>query len=306
MQQRLAWAMSTVFPEVMRVLVTGATGQVGRALRSALPAGIDATFTTRADLDVGDQACVHDYVSALKPDWIINAAAYTAVDKAESNEASAVQLNALAPRYLADAAKNITRARVIQISTDFVFDGRKNLPYRPDDFVAPLGVYGRSKADGESAVLNVLGDRGLVVRTAWVYDAQGQNFVRTMLRLLNERGAVSVVSDQIGTPTSAASLARVLWLFVQHPEVSGVFHWTDAGVASWYDFAVAIAEEGMEAGLIKRDVKVTPIVTAGYPTPAQRPAYSVMDKQSTIEALGIEPVHWRKNLRIVMREIAHA
>lgn len=290
----------------MRVLVTGVAGQVGQALKAACPPDIDAIFTARADLDIGNETSVRDYVAAVKPDVLVNAAAYTAVDKAETNQADAVRVNALAPRYLAEAALRGGHTRMIQISTDFVFDGQKSLPYRPDDSIAPLGAYGRSKADGEIAVLQALGDRGIVVRTSWVYAASGHNFVRTMLRLLNERGAVSVVTDQIGTPTSASSLAQVLWHFAKRPDLSGIFHWTDAGVASWYDFAVAIAEEGTAAGLIHREVTVTPIPSKDYPTPARRPGYSVLDKGSTLSSLGGSALHWRVELRAVLREVAGA
>lgn len=290
----------------VRVLITGATGQVGRALGASVPQGIEARLTARSDLDVGDADQVTEYITEYRPDLIINAAAYTAVDKAESDEATATRCNAHAPLNLARAASMIGSVRVIHISTDFVFDGRASSPYEPDDQVAPLGVYGRSKLAGEHAVLETLGDSGLVVRTAWVYAAQGQNFLRTMLRLLKERGSVRVVDDQIGTPTAAQSLAEILWKFAARPELSGVFHWTDAGVASWYDFAVAIAEEALVRGLLEREGAVTPIPSREYPTAAKRPAFSVLDKRSTIAALGIKPVHWRSRLRNVMEELVVA
>jgi dTDP-4-dehydrorhamnose reductase len=195
---------------------------------------------------------------------------------------------------------------LLHISTDFVFDGRSYSPYRPTDATGPLGVYGATKLAGEQAVLKTLGHRATVVRTAWVYAAQGRNFLRTMLRLMNERGAVRVVADQIGTPTAAPSLAEVLWKFAARPDQSGVFHWADSGVASWYDFAVAIAEEGAPRGLINRVVQVTPVTTAEYPAPAARPAFSVLDKRSTLAALDIVPVHWRAKLRLVMDGLAVA
>jgi len=290
----------------MRVLVTGASGQVGQALQAIKPSDVDGVFTARADLDIANETSVLEYVANVKPDVIVNAAAYTAVDKAETNEPDARSVNSLAPRYLAQAALRAGRTRMIQISTDFVFDGQKSSPYRPDDSIAPLSVYGRSKADGEAAVLHSLGDGGTVVRTSWIYAAAGHNFVRTMLRLFNERGVVSVVTDQIGTPTSASSLAQVIWRFAKRPELSGIFHWTDAGVASWYDFAVAIAEEGAAAGLIHREVTIKPIPSKDYPTPARRPAYSVLDKESTLSSLGVSALHWRAELRAVLREVASA
>ena len=286
----------------MKVLVTGANGQLGRALQEAAPDAMQVCAVSRNELDVTDRVAVHAMVETWRPDVIINAAAYTAVDKAESEPELAEQGNAIAPRNLALAANEI-QARVIHISTDFVFDGRSSSPYQPDSKTAPLGVYGRTKLAGEKAVHEVAGQRALIVRTAWVYDAVGKNFLRTMLRLMQERGAVRVVADQIGTPTSAASLASVLWQFVLHSELSGVFHWTDAGVASWYDFAVAIAEEAVAAGVLKSMPAITPIATQDYPTPAQRPAYSVLDKSATYAALGVRPVHWREQLRAVMAKV---
>lgn len=291
----------------VRVLITGVAGQVGRALAASVPEGVEARLTARSDLDVADEAQVAEYVAAYRPDLIINAAAYTAVDKAESDEATATRCNVHAPRNLARAASSMHgRTRVIHISTDFVFDGHASSPYRPNDSVAPLGVYGRTKLAGEHAVLETLGEKGLVVRTAWVYAAQGQNFLRTMLRLLKERRIVRVVDDQIGTPTAAHSLAEILWKFAARPDLSGTFHWTDAGVASWYDFAVAIAEEAAARGLLDSEVTINPIATDDYPTPAKRPAYSVLDKRSTISALAAKPVHWRSNLRSVLEEFAVA
>jgi dTDP-4-dehydrorhamnose reductase len=290
----------------MRVLVTGAAGQVGQALRTCVPDDVEAHWTTHADLDIGDAAQVSSYVRKLAPDVVINAAAYTAVDRAESEEAAAVRINTQGPMHLAQACRQIEGARLIHISTDFVFDGTACLPYRPDHTIAPLGAYGRSKAGGEVAVTQTLDNRGLVVRTAWVYSAHGHNFMRTMLRLLRERGSVSVVDDQIGTPTAAGSLARVLWRCASLVEVSGIHHWTDAGVASWFDFATAIAEEGIAAGMLDAGVSVRAIDTQSYPTPAQRPKFSVLDKRSTVAALGIQPIHWRKQLRAVLLETSRA
>jgi len=285
----------------MRVLITGAGGQLGQALKRLAPQDVETRFATRSDLNIEDAVQVRQYVGEMAPDLIINAAAYTAVDKAEGDEAAALRANSHAPRALAEAALAGSNTRLIHVSTDFVFDGEANIPYQPGDPIAPINVYGRSKAGGETAVLDTLGDRTVVVRTAWVYSAVGHNFLRTMLRLLNERVEVSVVDDQIGTPTSALSLAAALWRFAPRPDLSGVFHWTDAGVASWYDFAVAIAEEGKAAGLLSKEGVVRPIGAHSYPTPARRPKYSVLDKRSTLAALGIESIHWRKQLRSVLQ-----
>jgi dTDP-4-dehydrorhamnose reductase len=290
----------------LRVLLTGAAGQVGRSLVATAPAGAQVIAATRSDLDIGNEAQVAEYVAAVRPDLIINAAGYTAVDKAEGDAAAAQRANVDGAHHLARAALALGATRMIHLSTDFVFDGRASSPYQTADLPAPLGVYGATKLAGEQIVMSTLAERAVVVRTAWVYAAQGQNFLRTMLRLMTERSEVRVVADQIGTPTAALSLARVLWPFAERPEVSGVFHWTDAGVASWYDFAVAIAEEASAKQLLRRAVTVQPIATEDYPTPAKRPAYSVLDKRATVRAVGATPSHWRVQLRAVIAELALA
>jgi dTDP-4-dehydrorhamnose reductase len=288
----------------MRVLITGAGGQVGRMLLETRPDDFEVVACTHADLDIGAGKAVRDGVTHYQPAVIINAAAYTAVDKAESEPDAAQRINAEGPGHLAAAARSCG-ARLIHISTDFVFDGAASAPYRPDSATHPLSVYGRTKRDGEQAVLEALPQRATIVRTAWVYAATGANFVRTMLRVMRANGAVRVVADQVGTPTAARSLAQALWSIAGNPEIRGIHHWTDAGVASWYDFAVAIGEEGSELGLLPPEVTVTPIATADYPTPAHRPSYSVLDK-SSLASFGLTPVHWRKRLRSVLKEIPRA
>jgi dTDP-4-dehydrorhamnose reductase len=287
----------------MQALITGAGGQVGRILLKSAPAGWTVSGLTHADLDIGNESAVMDAVRAQRPALIISAGAYTAVDKAESEPESADRVNALGARHLALAARE-TGARLLHISTDFVFDGRSSRPYRPDAATDPQSVYGRTKRRGEEAIVEVLPDASVILRTAWVYAAEGNNFVRTMLRLLGSKGHVRVISDQVGTPTSARSLVDALWALAARPDVRGIHHWTDLGVASWYDFAVAIAEEAAALGLLPDSVRVDPIATEEYPTPARRPAYSVLHKGSLADALGIPARHWRVNLRSVLREIA--
>lgn len=286
-----------------KVLITGAGGQVGRALLDAVPANFEVIGCTHADLDVTAEEAVRDCIGRYRPAVIINAAAYTAVDKAESEPGSAQRINAEGPRHLAAAARECG-ARLLHISTDFVFDGAASVPYRPDSATHPLSVYGRSKRDGELAVLEALPERSTIVRTAWVYAATGANFVRTMLRVMGANRSARVVADQVGTPTSARSLAQVLWQIAGNAELRGIHHWTDAGVASWYDFAVAIAEEGALLGLLPAEVVVAPIATADYPTAARRPPYSVLDKRS-LAPFGLIPAHWRQCLRGVLKEIAN-
>lgn len=285
----------------MKVLITGAGGQVGRVLLETCPADVAAIACTHADLDIGLSDAVRDCVSRHRPAAIINAAAYTAVDRAESEPEAARRINAAGAGYLAVAARECG-ARLIHISTDFVFDGAGSTPYRPDSATHPVSVYGRTKQEGERAVLDTLPERSTIVRTAWVYAANGANFLRTMLRVMREKGSARVVADQVGTPTAARPLAQVLWRMASNPEIRGIHHWTDAGVASWYDFAVAIAEESAQLGLLSPEVTITPITTADYPTPARRPSYSVLDKRS-LAAYGLTPTHWRKCLRAVLKEM---
>jgi dTDP-4-dehydrorhamnose reductase len=257
----------------MRVLLVGARGQVGTACRVQAPAGVDLIALGHDDLDIADAAAVSGRVAELRPDLIINAAAYTQVDKAESEREAAHIGNMRGPANLAGALARVPLGRLIHLSTDFVFDGRGGSPYPVDAVTGPLSVYGESKLAGEVAVRECLGDRAVILRTSWVYSASGNNFLRTMLRLM-ARGPVRVIADQVGTPTSSYSLAEAIWKFASHP-AGGTFHWTDAGVASWYDFAVAISEEAADAGILPSRAQVTPIATSEYPTPAKRPAYSV-------------------------------
>ena len=285
----------------MKVLVTGAGGQVGRALIASTPVGVEVEARSHAELDVSDRTQVERCVRAIAPDVILNAAAYTAVDRAETEPEIARRINADGPRHLAEAARECG-ARLGHISTDFVFDGAASSPYRPDATTCPLNVYGLTKRDGESAVLDEHGERSIVVRTAWVYAAQGRNFVHTMLRLMRSGSPIRVVVDQMGTPTSATSLAQALWKLIEVPGAHGMHHYTDAGVASWYDFAIAIAEEAAALGLITEEVRISPIRTQDYPTPARRPGYSVLDT-SSLAALGIVTTHWRAHLRGVLKEI---
>jgi len=285
----------------MRVLITGARGQVGQAVMNAAPTHAQLITVTHADLEIGDAGAVDRYVTAAKPDVIVNAAAYTAVDRAESEPAAARRANTDGPGNLARAAATV-RARLIHLSTDFVFDGMASKPYQPDDPPNPLSVYGSTKRDGEIVVRAAL-PTAVVLRTAWVYDAKGRNFLVTMLRLMRERGTVHVVADQFGTPTAAHSIAEAIWAIVARPSITGIHHWTDYGVASWYDFAVAIAEESAAAGKSSATVNVVPIGTANYPTPAKRPGFSVLDKTATCAALELTPRHWRQNLRQVIGEI---
>ncbi len=285
----------------MRALVTGADGQLARAWLVQARPGWAVTALTRAALDIGDEAAVGAAVARLRPDLILNAAAFTSVDRAEHEREAAFRVNRDGAANLARAGADIG-ARIVHVSTDYVFDGASGRPYRPDDPASPLGVYGASKLAGERAVA-VAAPGALVVRTAWLYSPRPPNFLTTMLRLMGEGAEARVVTDQIGTPTSTASLAAALWDMIALKAV-GLWHYTDAGVASWYDFAQAIGEEALAAGLLARTPQVTPIATRDRPTPAARPPFSVLDKSLTWGLLGRPAPHWRQSLREVLAEMS--
>jgi dTDP-4-dehydrorhamnose reductase len=286
-----------------KALITGAAGQLGLELQATAPTGWWVQACGSAELDVTDAVAVHARLASERPDVVIHTAAYTGVDAAEDDAVRAEAVNAGGTVHVAEAA-GAAGARLVHVSTDFVFDGMQGHPYGPEDSPNPLGVYGRTKLLAERAVARVAGDRGITVRTAWLYSRHGHNFVRTMLRLMRERDELGVVCDQIGTPTWTRSLAEALWAAALRPDLHGILHWTDAGVASWYDFAVAIQEEGLAHGLLARLVPVRPLNSGQYPTRARRPSYSVLEKRESWDALGLHPPHWRVNLRRMIEGLA--
>ena len=281
----------------MRVVIFGAGGQLGRALQASVPEGVTAHSFLEEEVDICSRDAVAAAIERTTPDIVINAAAYTAVDKAESETETAFRVNAEAPGHIAQACKD-SGARLVHISTDYVFNGTSKRPYRPHDPTGPVSVYGRSKLAGEEAVQTILPE-ALIVRTAWVYAAGGANFVITMLRLMAERDELNVVADQIGTPTHADSLARALWTLAANG-AEGVFHYTDTGETSWHGFATAIEAEARNLGMID-GCTVRPIKTAEYPTPAARPAFSLLDCAATYAITG--PANpWRDELRIMLEQ----
>ena len=277
----------------MNVLVTGGGGQLARAVEALCPIGDAVVVRTIDELDITDPAAVHAQVASMSPDLIVNAAAYTAVDRAEEEEAAARAVNAEGPRHLAEAAA-LSGATLVHVSTDYVFDGTSSKPYRPEDQPNPLSAYGRTKLEGERAVVEVLGSEALIVRTAWLYDAVGPNFLTTMLRLMNERTEVRVVDDQCGTPTWAPTLARAIWGLVDG-DARGIFHVTDAGRATWHDFACEIKNAAYARSMIP-DVTVIPIPGSEYPTPAPRPASSVLDVRAVEPFLSSPLPPWQQNV----------
>lgn len=294
----------------MKVLLTGRDGQLGQALQATTPPEIQLIATSRAQLDLADGAACRRAIEEHHPDWVLNAGAYTAVDRAESEADRAMAINAGAPQAFAEALAE-TGGRLLQVSTDFVFNGAQGSPYRPDQPLEPLGVYGASKAAGETAAVALPGAR--VLRTSWVYGPVGKNFCLTMLRLHAMKAAagepLGVVADQVGCPTATHTLAAACWRAIgigADADGPRILHWSDAGAASWYDFAVAIGELGVAAGLLQQAAVVQPLTTADYPTPAQRPSYSLLDCTASRQALGLDPVHWRRALADVLAQLPAA
>ena len=289
----------------MKILSIGTTGQVGSELQQTLPKLGEVVALNRSELDLSDRQQIQRQISNNKPDVIVNAAAYTAVDKSETEPELAMAINAHAPKAIALAARDIG-AKVLHISTDYVFDGQNCTPYRETDPTLPLGVYGKSKLLGEQGVKDNC-DRHIILRTAWVYGSRGHgNFVKTMLRLGAEREELKVVADQIGSPTwsydIAEAITQLLSKSASDPSINGTYHFTNSGVASWYDLAVATFTEAKRLGFPLKIERVLPITSAEFPTPTQRPNYSVLSKAKIIETLGVYPPHWRESLKKMLAQ----
>lgn len=279
----------------MNILVTGVNGQLGHDVVKLLDSKEHiVTGVDRKEMDITNEEAVKGKVSEVKPDVIVHCAAYTNVDGAENDEETAYQVNALGTKYLAQAAKEIG-AKMLFVSTDYVFEGNASEPYEVDHPTNPIGAYGRTKLAGENFLKEIL-DRFYIVRTAWVFGKNGKNFVKTMLRLGKERGEVGVVADQVGSPTYTMDLAKFIIELIQ-TEKYGTYHATNSGVCSWYEFAVEIFKQ---AGL---SVKVNPLTTEQYPTPAKRPKYSVLSK-AELEKQGFTPLpDWKEALHAYLKEI---
>jgi dTDP-4-dehydrorhamnose reductase len=288
-----------------KIAVIGADGQVGQELQHSLRPLGELHLFNRQSLDLSQPDLISGVLEPLQPQVIVNAAAYTAVDKAESEPELAHIINGATPTELAKVAQSLN-AQLIHLSTDYVFDGTKGFPYTTSDVTHPMSVYGESKLEGEQGILANC-DRHWILRTAWVYGSYGKsNFVKTMLRLGAERTEVKVVADQIGTPTWARSIAEAIAALIgtldHQPAPAGIYHFTNSGVASWYDFAIAIFEEARNIGIPLKIEQVLPITTTDYPTPAKRPNYSVLSLQDITPVLGQPPLHWRSALRLMLKE----
>lgn len=276
-------------------LVTGGSGQLGQSLRQILPVG-KALFPTRSDLDMASLDSINAYISA-HPDitHIINCAAYTQVDKAETDTALATLINSQAVEVLAK-----TGLPVIHISTDYVFNGQGFSPYSEDAATAPINIYGKSKRDGEQKLL-AANNKAIIIRTSWLYSEYGHNFLKTMVKLMAEKEALTIVADQIGTPTYCGDLARAICAVLDHgitEDVAGIYHYSNEGVASWYDFAYDIAQNtGSHCAL-------SPVPTSAYPTPAKRPHYSVLSKEKIKQTFGITIPHWREGVSTCLKNLS--
>lgn len=276
------------------ILVTGANGQLGNEFQVLAPAfpGYHFLFVTKDEVSIADPAAIDKYFAAHSIDFCINCAAYTAVDKAESDEANAFLINATAVGNLATACARHD-AQLIHISTDYVFDGTANAPYKEEDQTNPVSVYGRSKLLGEELAIKSAPNT-IIIRTAWVYSSFKNNFVKTMLRLMGEKDSINVVSDQAGCPTYAADLADIIMQIIASGKSktnAGIYHYSNAGITNWYEFAVAIKK------LSGSNCIVNPITTAQYPTPAKRPAYSVLDTTKIRNTFGLNIPAWEESLK---------
>jgi dTDP-4-dehydrorhamnose reductase len=286
----------------LNIVVIGKSGQLAHEIMGL--AGDDRMHCLgRDDINILDAVSLTSVLNRYQPEGIINASAYTAVDKAESDQSNAYALNQTAVANLATYAKQ-HHCHLVHVSTDYVFGGDKGAPYQVDDSYHPQGVYGASKAAGEKALLDIYPQASCILRTSWVYSNHGNNFVKTMLRLMAEKPELGVIDDQIGSPTWARDLAKACIYAIKN-QVSGVHHWTDNGVASWYDFAVAIQSLALEKGLLTHAIPIKPIPSSAYPTPAKRPHYSVLDKSTlTTEFSGLVPQYWRKALSDMLDELS--
>ncbi|MDM3860658.1 MAG: dTDP-4-dehydrorhamnose reductase [Aphanizomenon gracile PMC644.10] len=286
------------------ILLIGSNGQVGTELQHTLSSNYKVITVARPEIDLTQPEKLRQIIRETQPEIIINAAAYTAVDKAESEPENAHIVNTLAPQILAEESQK-SGSFLIHISTDYVFNGNSNHPYQETDNTNPLSVYGQTKLAGEIAIQNICSQH-LILRTAWVYGTYGKsNFVKTMLRLGKERPEVRVVADQIGSPTWARNIALAITQIIPQlaSETAGIYHYTNSGVASWYDFAIAIFEEAEKLGFPLKIENIIPITTPEYPTPAKRPAYSVLACEKISKVLGTYSPHWRQELRLMLKEL---
>jgi dTDP-4-dehydrorhamnose reductase len=288
----------------VRTLVTGSTGQLGVELLRTAPPNFHVIGLSHRDCDIADRARVEAAIQTHRPELVVNAAAYTAVDAAETAPDLAHAVNAAGAGNVSRAAEAV-QARIIHVSTDYVFDGSSREPYLPESTPNPLSVYGASKLAGEQEVQGT-SSRFVIIRSSWLYAAHGKNFLRTVLAAMKASRALRVVNDQIGVPTAARSLALATWACAERSDLRGIHHWVDGETASWYDFAVAIQAIAVEQGHVGKPTTIDAITTGEYHLPARRPAYSVLDSRGLSRAIGLRPRPWRSWVAEVLREVDRA
>lgn len=291
---------------MFRVLVTGSNGQVGQELMRYKPIGLEVIGLNSTELDITNISLTNKIISKLCPDLIINAAAFTAVDKAESDPQRAFDVNEKGVINLANMAKQV-QCPLFHISTDYVFDGKSKIPYKETHFTSPLGVYGKSKLAGEMALKNNL-QKYIIIRTSWVFGSEGSNFVKTMLKLGKERENLGVVSDQYGCPTSSASIAHTLWSLVEKYQQNkslpwGIYHFSNSPKTTWFEFASEIFKQASDLQIDLKISDLKAIKSADYPTPAKRPEWSVLDCYKIEELLQFKVPDWKNELQIVLKEL---
>ena len=291
----------------MKVLITGASGQLGKRIKDTAPSWIELLTPSKSNLNLENLISCKDYIYKNKPDWIINCAAYTDVDKAEKERNKACKINGLAPKAFVEAI-NKTNGNILQISTDYVFSGQQGSPYKAEDDKNPINTYGFSKAMGEENIKNNINNinKATILRSSWVIGPYGKNFVITMLKLHKEKETIQVVCDQISSPTSTKELSKICWTILKSKEDNNlplIIHWSNAGVASWYDLAISIGNIGLELGLLKKKAKVVPIRSSDYQRQAKRPSYSLLNTFEAQKLLKLEPSHWQDELKEIIYEI---
>ncbi len=289
--------MSNNYSKNNKIMVTGADGQLAKALKIYIPKEIDCYYLSKKDLDLSNTESCFELVKKIRPNWIINCGAYTNVDKAETEYQLAKTINASAPKALTTALKEIS-GRLIQISTDYVFDGNKGYPYETFDKKNPLNKYGKSKSEGEENAMML--DGSIVLRTSWLYGPIGNNFLLNMIRLHSSKKRLGVISDQISCPTSTHSLAKACWQIILNDIDEKIIHWSDCGVASWFDFSLAIGELAFKKGILKKKAEIFPIKSSDFKSIAERPKYSLLSCFDSYELLKYRPKYWRDELANIL------
>lgn len=292
----------------MKVLLTGATGQLGNAILEKVPNSVSILTPNREELDLSKKDQCREWIEKERPEFVINSGAFTSVDEAEENSLDAFAINAEAPKAFSEALK-ITGGKLLQISTDYVFNGRQKTPYLTNTQRSPLGIYGKSKSKGEESIEKILfpTKQGIILRTSWLVSSIGKNFVKTILRLHFEKDEISVVVDQIGSLTTAENLSKACWQIINNwgiiSKKSKILHWSSIGEITWFDIAKEIGITGVKLGLLEKSADVIPIKTSQFPIVAKRPEYSVLECTSTRKLLKLKQIDWKTEIYNVLCQI---